>query len=201
MKRIIKAAFVIAAVTLAGSNGYAQQKLAHLSSGELLSVMPEMSKADAAYQDYYKQKQTLLESMDAERTKKINLYNEKKKTLSEANAATLNKELEALVGEITEIEKRLQAQSSQADQELKTKHDELYQPVFDKATTAIKAVAKEKGYAYVFDTNAQGQALLYFDGGDDITPLIKTKLGIPLTAVPKQTTTPSRPTAGAGTRP
>ncbi len=49
-----------------------------------------------------------------------------------------------------------------------------------KADAAIKAVSKEKGYAYVFDT--ANPALVFFDGGEDITALVKTKLGISATA-------------------
>jgi outer membrane protein len=185
MRKFIQAAVVVAGLTVAGmGQGYAQQKFAHLNSGELLSLMPEMAKADAAYNEFYKQKQTLLQGIDGERTKKVNLYNEKKKTLSEANQAVVGKELETLAAEIGEIEKRLEESSAKADSDVKEKRDELYQPVFDKATSAIKAVAKEKGYAYVFDTNAQAQVLLYFDGGEDILSLVKTKLGIPATAVP-----------------
>ena len=50
------------------------------------------------------------------------------------------------------------------------------------------AVAKEKGLAYVFDLTAQGaNTLVYFDGGEDITPAVKTKLGIAATAKPATT--------------
>ena len=56
------------------------------------------------------------------------------------------------------------------------KREELYQPILAKAEVAVQAVAKAEGFAYVFDT--ANQALVYFDGGIDITPLVKTKLGI-----------------------
>ncbi len=63
-----------------------------------------------------------------------------------------------------------------------------------KLSTAIAAVAKEKGLAYVFDiSGSQGfNSLVYFDGGDDVTAAVKTKLGISLTAAPAKTpaTTP-----------
>ena len=39
---------------------------------------------------------------------------------------------------------------------------------------AIDKVAKANGYAYIFDT----KILLYYDNGDDITPLVKKELGI-----------------------
>jgi outer membrane protein len=58
----------------------------------------------------------------------------------------------------------------------------VFQPVFEKAEKAIQAVAKEKGYAYILDI-AQ-QSVLYFEGGDDISAAVKTKLGIDPNAKP-----------------
>ncbi|WP_431295356.1 OmpH family outer membrane protein [Pedobacter sp. P26] len=48
----------------------------------------------------------------------------------------------------------------------------------------MSAVAKEKGLAYVFDiANGQGgNNLVFWDGGDDITAAVKSKLGITATA-------------------
>ena len=56
------------------------------------------------------------------------------------------------------------------------KRTELYQPVFKKAEDAVKVVAKEKGYSYVFDISQPG--VVYFDGGDDLIVSVKAKLGI-----------------------
>ena len=41
---------------------------------------------------------------------------------------------------------------------------------------AIKQVARDGGYAYIFDTSMG--ATLYDEGGDDIMPLVKKKLGL-----------------------
>ena len=48
--------------------------------------------------------------------------------------------------------------------------------MIEKANQAINNVAKENGFTYVFDT-ASG-SLLVFPDGDDILPLVKTKLGL-----------------------
>jgi len=60
----------------------------------------------------------------------------------------------------------------------------LFQPIQAKVATAIAAISKEKGLAYVFDiANGQGgNNLVFWDGGDDITAAVKTKLGITATA-------------------
>lgn len=45
-----------------------------------------------------------------------------------------------------------------------------------KAEDAVKAVAKEKGYAYVLDITQPG--VVYFDGGINILGDVKAKLGL-----------------------
>ena len=57
---------------------------------------------------------------------------------------------------------------------MEEKQLELAKPFQDKIQNAINAVAKEHQYTYIFDT----QILLYYDGGDDVTPLVKKKLGL-----------------------
>ena len=49
-------------------------------------------------------------------------------------------------------------------------------PIQDKLLATIKAVAKEKGYGYVIDNSSN--LLLVMPPGDDLLPLVKTKLGI-----------------------
>ncbi|MXV51414.1 OmpH family outer membrane protein [Pedobacter sp. HMF7647] len=180
MKNLVKVAVVAAGMFLAGAKAEAQQKLGHINSADLLQSMPEMKAADATFQTFQKQKQSVLEQMDAERQKKITTYQEKYKTISEANKETVGKELTTLQTEIQDLEKRLGDAQQKAQEELKTKQAELYQPVFKKAEDAVKAVSKEKGYAYVFDVSQPG--VVYFDGGDDIINSVKAKLGISTTA-------------------
>lgn len=179
MKNLVKAA-VVAIVLLAGSTVNAQQKFAHINSAELLQSMPEMKTADATFQTYAKAKQTALEQMDAERQKKIAVYQDKAKTLSEANKEAIGKELTVLQTEIGEMEKRITSSQEKAQEEVQTKRTEIYQPVFKKAEEAVKIVAKEKGYSYVFDVSQPG--VVYFDGGDDLISAVRTKLGISASA-------------------
>lgn len=186
MKNVVKVAVVAVGLFLTGTTVNAQQKFAHINSAELLQSMPEVKTADASFQTFQKQKQSALELMNTEREKKITAYQEKAKTVSEANKATVGKELETMGAEIQDFEKRMQETQQKAQQELQAKQGELYQPIYEKAENAIKAVAKEKGYAYVFDISQPG--VVYFDGGDDILNVVKTKLGISATtaAAPKK---------------
>jgi outer membrane protein len=180
MKNLVKVAVVAVGLFLAGNTVNAQQKFAHINSADLLQSMPEMKTADASFQTFQKQKQGQLEQMDAERQKKIATYQDKYKTLSEANKEAVAKELQTLQTEIQGMEKRISETEQKAQEELAAKRSELYQPVFAKAETAVKAVAKEKGYSYVFDVSQPG--VVFFDGGDDLLAAVKAKLGIPATS-------------------
>ncbi len=176
MKKLVRIGIVAAGLFMAANVANAQQKFGHINSADLLQSMPEMKTADANFQTFAKQKQTALELMDAERTKKITLYNDKTKMISEANKETLGKEIEGLVKEIQDMEKRITETQEKSQEELTTKRTEIYQPVFKKAEDAVKIVAKEKGFAYVFDISQPG--VVYFDGGEDLLAAVKTNLGI-----------------------
>lgn len=183
----LKVVFLGVGFLIAGNTAGAQQKLGHVNSSELLQAMPEMKVADANFQTFAKTKQTALEQMDAERQKKIVLYQEKMKTVSEANKEAVGKELETLGKEIQDMEKRITDTQQKSQEELTAKRSELYQPIFKKAEDAVKVVAKEKGYAYVFDISQPG--VVYFETSDDLLALVKTKLGIvaiPSTVAPKK---------------
>lgn len=176
MKNLLRIGVIAVGLFLAADSANAQQKFGHINSADLLQAMPEMKTADASFQTFAKAKQTSLELMGAERQKLVTSYEEKYKTLSEANRAVLEKELTTLGASIQDLEKRITDAQEKAQEELTTKRTELYQPVFKKAEDAVKAVAKEKGFAYVFDVSQPG--VVYFDGGEDLIAVVKAKLGI-----------------------
>ena len=176
MKNLLRIGVVALGMFLVVDTASAQQKFGHINSADLLQSMPEMKTADATFQTFAKAKQTSLELMGAERQKLVTSYEEKYKTLSEANRVTLEKELTTLGASIQDLERRITEEQEKAQEELTTKRTDIYQPVFKKAEDAVKAVAKENGFTYVFDVSQPG--VVYFDGGEDILNIVKTKLGI-----------------------
>ena len=77
------------------------------------------------------------------------------------------KKLEAKQAEIGKYEQDMVKQ-------LQEREAKELQPIFDKVSTAIKDVAKENGYSFVFEK----RTLLYFDEAMDIGGLVKAKLGM-----------------------
>ena len=188
MKKSIKNTLILLGLLVVGNTVHAQQKIGHLNCSTVLQEMPEMKTADETFQTFAKGKQTELEQMDAERQKKVVTYQDKAKTLSEANKESVRKELEALASEIQDMEKRITDKQQKSQDELTAKRGELFQPIFKKLEDAVKIVSKEKGYTYVFDISQPG--VVYFETGDDLLAAVRHKLGISATQTPAKNQAP-----------
>ena len=169
MKRVFKIALVVGGLLFAGSVANAQQKIAHVNSAELIKAMPEVVNADKLLETFKASLDADGKTMYAEYQAKVQDFQAKEKTLSEALK-------EVKVKEIQDLQKRIEEFQQKAGDDFEKKRGELYDPILKKAEEAVKAVAKEKGYAYVFDTTQPG--LVYFDGGINIMPDVKIKLGL-----------------------
>jgi len=195
MRKLINVFFVAAGLMLITNIANAQQKFGHLNTDEIYATMPEAKTAQATLETFAKKLSADLDKMGVELQTKYKAAQDKQKTISEANKEVVGKELQQAEIELTDLQKRIQEAQTKGQEAVEAKRNELFPPVGQKLTTAVNAVAKEKGLAYVFDISAsQGfNNLLYFDGGEDITAAVKTKLGISLTATPtanKPATTP-----------
>lgn len=189
MRKLINVLFVAAGLLLTSNVANAQQKFGHINSDEIYSVMPEANTAQTTLQNLAKTKQDEIDKMINEYQTKLKAAQDKEKTLSEANKEVVMKELQVAGQEIQDLQKRIEDARTKATNDIQTKQNELFPAINQKVATAMSAVAKEKGLAYVFDVSAsQGfNNLVYFAGGEDITAAVKTKLGIVATpAAPKK---------------
>lgn len=186
MKKFINAYFIATALLLSATTVNAQQKIGHLNSQDVFTSMPEAKTISTTLESLQKTKQAEIEKLQNDYTVKYNAAVAKNKTLNEANKETVGKELQAMGTELDGLKRGIDEASQNAQQAMAAKQGELMTPLQTKFITAVKAVAKEKGIAYVFDDNAQQSAnnLLAFDGGIDLTAAVKAKLGIPAGAAP-----------------
>lgn len=184
MRKLINVLFVAAGLMLTTNIANAQQKLGHLHSDEIYATMPEAKSAQTVLETLGKGKQADIDKMITEYQAKLKAAQDKEKTLSEANKEVVGKELQAAQVELQSMGARIEEARTKATSDVQAKQAELFTPINQKIATAMGAVAKEKGLAYVFDISvSQGyNNLVYFDGGDDITPAVKAKLGISATA-------------------
>ena len=144
-------------------------KIGHINSQELLSLMPEIKKAEADLKVYAKSFEDQLETMSKEYQKKMGDYQTQEKTMTDAVKEVKQKE-------ITDLGARIESTQKSAEEKVVTKKQELFKPILDKAEKAIKEVAKEKAFDYVCDVST-GSVLVTRDA-DNMLPLVKAKLGI-----------------------
>lgn len=146
------------------------QKFGYVNSLELLSIMPEVKSADAQLAGLENQFATRLQSYQQEYQTK---YLEVQKMGGEMSEAILEQELKSL----QQIETKIMEVQQGAQTEFATKKQELFAPIFEKASNMVKTVADENGFSYIFDS-ASGNGLLHAPPGDDLLPLIKAKYGL-----------------------
>ncbi len=144
-------------------------KLGYINSQELLAAMPETGKADTTLQKYAKQFQDQYEAMQKEYQTKGQQYQAGEKTMTDAIK-------EVKMKEIQDLQARIESFQQSAQEKVGQKKQEVLAPIYEKANKAIKDVAKEKNYDYIFDA---GQGfLLYGKDGDNIMPIVKQKLSL-----------------------
>lgn len=154
-----------------GSQYVSAQKFGYLNSAMLLSEHPDVKVADSELE-------TLQTQYSARIQKKVEELKAKYTELGEKDkAGTIPpKDLQEQVKKLQEQEGALQQEEQQLQSDLMKKREQLYQPIIDTINDAIKEVAEEGGYQYIFD-QSQG-ALLWADESEDVSALVKTKLGI-----------------------
>ncbi|HNM31429.1 MAG TPA: OmpH family outer membrane protein [Chitinophagales bacterium] len=169
MKKI-SSLFIVMIAVVASTFAQKPVKFGYLNSSELISLMPESSKADTAISKYASELDVLAQQMYTEYQKKAMEAQQKSKTMSEEQVEVLSKEL-------ADLEKRITDFQQSAQDKIDAKKDKLYAPILLKANEAIKAVAKANGYTYVFDSAAG--SILFADEADNIIALVKTYLKLP----------------------
>lgn len=144
------------------------QKFGHANFEEIVSMLPERATAEKDVQELQKKLEGRLQSMYQTYQTKLNeIQNDTTLTQSES---------QSLGQEIQDLERRIQEFQQTAMSEIEVKQNELMGKMFTKVREAASEVGKENEYTYIFDSSTNGSLL--YAGGEDITPLIKTQLGI-----------------------
>ncbi len=165
----MKKLFVIVCVTLLTVGAFAQKgKFGHVDSNAIFTVMPEKDAAAKAVEEYAMTLETQLQALNAELEEKYNDYMENQESLSPSIRQMKEEEL-------VNLQQRIQAFQVSAQEDMQTKEMELLEPIYTKIQDAIKEVGDENGFLYIFEVST---LLFHSDESIDITPIVKTKLGI-----------------------
>ena len=129
--------------------------------------MPEYKKVNEDLEAYYKQLEADFAELSKEYQNKMKDYEDKVRTLSESMKEVKQKEIMALQQNIEDFR-------TSSQEKLSKKEAELVNPLLKKIQDAIDAVGKENNFDYIYNESA----LLYAKDSENITPLVKAKLGI-----------------------
>ena len=157
----MKKLLVAAAIILGTYSASAQSKIGYINSDELMGDMPEAAKADAELKQFQtdlgKQGQDLMNDLNT------------KDSLFVKDSTSFSPSIKEIKrNELIKLYQRVQGWQNEAQELYQAEAQKKIVPIRNKALDAIKAVAKENGYGYVFD-NAQG-SLLIAPPGDDLLP-------------------------------
>ena len=167
MKNLIVA--VVFGISIFGLTGtaFSQTKIGYISTEELIGSMPEAEKANTELQEY----QAALNQQGASYQKELYELD----SLFAKDSANMNKAIKELKrNDMITLYQKLQGWQQTMQQMIGEKQQALLGPIQKKAIENIKLVAKESGYAYIFEAGS----LLVSPPSDDILPLVKKKMGI-----------------------
>ena len=149
---------------------FAQEKLGHINSKEIISLMPEIP-------DIEKKVDALGKQWEGEIMKMREEYNGKIKEFQQKQDSMPDGIKQIRMSEIQELEQRITTFQQSAYSDLQKKQQEMVNPVIEKVKKAINDVAVENNYTYIFDLSAQ--SIIYQSPkSNDITAIVKKKLGL-----------------------
>lgn len=166
MKKFI-VAVVVAAMTCLGVSA---QKFGTVKVEEIVPMMPEYTTAMTQLEEAQKKYDAEYQKLNEEMQKKLTELQQ-----LQADKTTPESILQRRAEELNGLDQKGQQFVAQAQQDLQRQQQQLLAPVQEKMMNAIKAVGSENNYTAIFPA----EGALYF-GTDvtDVTPLVKSKLGL-----------------------
>ncbi len=167
---MLKKIAIIAAMFALPLGAMAQSKFAHMNSQEVITVMPEFTKAQADLDAMSKQYQDEMKRTEDEFNKKYQEFLAQADSLPQNIAERRQKELQ-------DMAQRQQQFQQDAYQAMQKAQQDAMAPIYKKLDDAIQAVGKAEGVVYVFDL---ARTSIPYIGTEsiDVTAKVKAHLGI-----------------------
>lgn len=147
----------------------AQVKLGHIDRADVVKRLPERPAAEEKLKKFAGDLQTKLQAMEGE-------YKTRLATVQEGFEKMTQTEKEAAQRDLAGMEQRIVDARETAQEDLGKMEAELMTPMLKATDDAIRAVAVEGNFTYIFDTSIG--AVLYYEKGEDIIGAVKKKLNI-----------------------
>ncbi len=149
----------------------AQMKIGYINSEAVMQQLPEAQDAQKQLDAISTDWQSDLTKMQTDLQHRFEDYDKKKLVMSDKRRAEVEKELQDLERKMVDY----RTAKFGANGELFTKQNEIMKPVQDKLFKAVKDVADEGGYDYVFDKSST-TLLMYSNEKNDLTSKVLAKL-------------------------
>lgn len=169
MKTIVKTLALL--LFLASANMMMAQKFGHINSQALLAQLPEVKSANTQLETFQKQQSAQFEQ-------KVKAFQTKAQKFQQSaqGGGMTPLDQQKKQAELQAEQQELRKTEAMTQQAIMKKRESLFQPIISKVNDNIRAVGKENGYDYIFDVTQGG--VLFAKDSDDITALVKSKLGI-----------------------
>ncbi len=168
MRKILCAALLSIAAAIPAT---AQMKIGYLNSEAIMQQLPEAQDAQKQLDGITADWQTELTKMQTDLQHKFEEYDKKKLIMSDKRRSDVEKELQDMDRKMVDYRTAKFGTSG----ELFAKQNELMKPIQDKVFKAVKDVADEGGYDYVFDKSST-TLLMYSNEKNDLTAKVLAKL-------------------------
>lgn len=163
--------FILAAAVMFGLAASAQTiKIGLVDINGIIAAMPETTAAQQQIQETQKKYETEYTKLGEELQKQ---YTELQNMPENELPAIRERKTKAFA----DNQQKLQAFEQQVMQDLQKLQSELMAPIMQKAQTAIESVGREGSFTLVQALDPQ-LTFYYSAPAEDITPLVKTKLGL-----------------------
>ena len=162
---------VVALVCAVAIPSTAQMKIGYINSEALMQQLTEAQDAQKQLDGITSDWQTELTKMQTDLQHKFEDYDKKKLIMSDKRRADVEKELQDLEKKMVDY----RTAKFGASGELFQKQSELMKPIQDKLFKAVKDIADDGGYDYVFDKSSS-TLLLYSNDKNDLTAKVLAKL-------------------------
>ena len=148
----------------------AQAKFAHLNSQEIITVMPEFTKAQADLDAMSKKFQEEMQRTQNEFNKRYQEFVAQADSLPKTIAERRQKELQDMAQRQEQFQQEAYQTMQQAQQDAMT-------PIYKKLDEAIQAVGKAEGVVYIFDI-ARTPIAFVSSQSIDVTAKVTAQVGI-----------------------
>jgi len=149
------------------------QKYACVNTEYILKSMPDYTQAQQRIDKYVEQWQREIEGKMQELETLRLSFQQEAYLLPDNLKSRRQQEIKTRDQEVRDLQRKYFA----PDGELDKKRAEMLRPIQDRIYSAIERIAKEKGYAFVFD-KAGSSTVLYVSDKYDITSQVLESLGV-----------------------